>query len=68
MWVQAEIWCGTGRDMVGGWRHSRIESLQVLSTFDFGLWTLDLDLDCDKRYLPCHREDAVVDGDICVTR
>ena len=23
----------------GGWRHSRIESLQVLSTLDFGLWT-----------------------------
>ena len=28
--------------MVGGW-HSRIESLQVYST-----WTLDLDLDCDN--------------------
>ena len=31
---------GTGGDMMGGW-HSRIESLQVLST-------LDLDLDCDN--------------------
>ena len=32
----------------GGW-HSRIESLQVLSTLDFRLWTLDLDLNCDKN-------------------
>ena len=29
--------------------HSRIESLQVLSTLDLRLWTLDLDLDCDKK-------------------
>ena len=39
------MWVGAGGDMVwrrrryGGWWHSRIESLQVLSTLDFGLWT-----------------------------
>ena len=32
----------------GGWYNSRIESLQVLSTLDFGLVTLDSDLDCDN--------------------
>ena len=32
----------------------RIESLQVLLTFDFGLLTFDLDFDCDKYwYLEC---------------
>ena len=35
------------KSLCGGWYNSRIESLQVLSTLDFGLWTLDLDLDLD---------------------
>ena len=39
------------KSFCGGWYNSRIESLQVLSTLDFGLWILDLDLDCDNYYL-----------------
>ena len=46
LWKFELIW------MSGCWEkfvwHSRIESLQVLSTLDFRLWTLDLDLDCDN--------------------
>ena len=32
---------------MAGVYNSRIESFQVLSTLDFGHWTLDLDLDLD---------------------
>ena len=53
MWVYCENLSSIGclvaeKSLCGGWYNSRIESLQVLSTFDFWLWTRTLDLDCDK--------------------
>ena len=46
IWAKLDVWL-LRKVFVGGWQ-SRIESLQVLLTFDFGFWTLDLDLDCDN--------------------
>ena len=39
VWLLRKVCVGGRRRRYGGWWHSRIESLQVLSTLDFGLWT-----------------------------